>query len=442
MSDQPAYEVPPPGLPFPPREKRRPGWPIGCVQSWRDGLTKWEAELLGSQGENFVNYPAPDATLGGKPAKFLKVTTIGALRHTLECAYAYIKELEGDRESLAKQLQETEARCVTRANLANFQPNLAQAIQSYANFTQRATTHLKTAMSVQEETIARDRQLLANPDTPRKKFWAAYQRLVLTVESKVNPWTHQDFTLEEREDHAHTGFLTELGEILDIEKKHQFYGKPYDINHITEEIGDLLWYAALYSWVNYQVEPGHNRFLNSKMETGGYDVDSSWIIKDHIKCLMGRISNWNTWAADTFMPEVRMVRDMYRAHGCDIPPLREIARRNIFKLLDSRYKSGSFSQEEAVNRDLAEEAEKLRGTGVDGNSLYVPEPEDGFTTNLVTAGTGHTPEPTEGFDPEDDEEPIIHYHSYDDDDVGEDSELEDDYDDFEGSDLYDEDDDC
>lgn len=365
-----------------------------------------------------------------------------------------------DRTTLSKQLQETEERCVALAaaashhaavnqNLVNrndysipqdmksyldipdtsappitsswdesspSKADIKSAIRKFFKLTKHQNQLLADAMHAQEETIAKDRQLLADPKTPRKKFWAAYQRLVLTVESKVNPWTHQDFTLDEREDHAHTGFLTELGEILDIEKKHQFYGKPHDINHITEEIGDLLWYAALYSWVCFQQESNAeiptNCFLNSKKETGGYAVDSTWIIKDHIKCVMGRISNWNSWAADTFMPEVRMVRDMYRAHGCDIPPLREIARRNIFKLLDARYKSGSFSQEEAVNRDLADEAEKLRGTGVDGNSTHVPEPtEDSFLSgldeyrasrlDLITPGTGQDPDTQAEFDPED-----------------------------------------
>lgn len=45
--------------------------------------------------------------------------------------------------------------------------------------------------------------------------------------------------------HGILGIATESGELLDILKKHLFYGTPLDIAHIKEEIGDKFWYIAI-----------------------------------------------------------------------------------------------------------------------------------------------------------------------------------------------------
>lgn len=45
--------------------------------------------------------------------------------------------------------------------------------------------------------------------------------------------------------HASIGITTESGELADTLKKHIFYGKPLDTVNAIEEVGDLLWYAAL-----------------------------------------------------------------------------------------------------------------------------------------------------------------------------------------------------
>ena len=52
--------------------------------------------------------------------------------------------------------------------------------------------------------------------------------------------------LRQRElQHAAYGLATETGEFIDPVKKHQFYGKPLDTENLIEELGDILWYAAL-----------------------------------------------------------------------------------------------------------------------------------------------------------------------------------------------------
>jgi NTP pyrophosphatase (non-canonical NTP hydrolase) len=46
--------------------------------------------------------------------------------------------------------------------------------------------------------------------------------------------------------HAVMGVSTEAGELLDVAKKAMFYGKDVDLINLDEEIGDVLWYIAIY----------------------------------------------------------------------------------------------------------------------------------------------------------------------------------------------------
>jgi NTP pyrophosphatase (non-canonical NTP hydrolase) len=46
--------------------------------------------------------------------------------------------------------------------------------------------------------------------------------------------------------HAALGIATEAGELLDPFKKAMFYGKSIDLVNIDEEVGDILWYVAIY----------------------------------------------------------------------------------------------------------------------------------------------------------------------------------------------------
>ena len=45
--------------------------------------------------------------------------------------------------------------------------------------------------------------------------------------------------------HAAMGIGGEGGEVVDIIKKHIYYGKPLDNDKVLEEIGDIFWYANL-----------------------------------------------------------------------------------------------------------------------------------------------------------------------------------------------------
>lgn len=46
--------------------------------------------------------------------------------------------------------------------------------------------------------------------------------------------------------HGVIGIATEAGELLDAVKKSAAYGRPLDLVNMDEEIGDLLWYIAIY----------------------------------------------------------------------------------------------------------------------------------------------------------------------------------------------------
>lgn len=51
----------------------------------------------------------------------------------------------------------------------------------------------------------------------------------------------QDFDLM----HSVYGLAGEVGEFADAVKRYQVYGKPFDMANAAEEIGDILWYAAV-----------------------------------------------------------------------------------------------------------------------------------------------------------------------------------------------------
>lgn len=46
------------------------------------------------------------------------------------------------------------------------------------------------------------------------------------------------------------GLAGEIGEVIDIMKKHIYQGKELDITDVIEEVGDVLWYIANFCSVN------------------------------------------------------------------------------------------------------------------------------------------------------------------------------------------------
>lgn len=46
--------------------------------------------------------------------------------------------------------------------------------------------------------------------------------------------------------HGAIGLSTEANELLDMLKKHIYYGKEIDTVNMKEELGDLMWYIAIF----------------------------------------------------------------------------------------------------------------------------------------------------------------------------------------------------
>ena len=56
-------------------------------------------------------------------------------------------------------------------------------------------------------------------------------------------------------EHCAYGLVTESGEILDMLKKHKFYGRDFNMVNLKEELGDLLYYIhILCDAINYPIE--------------------------------------------------------------------------------------------------------------------------------------------------------------------------------------------
>lgn len=75
--------------------------------------------------------------------------------------------------------------------------------------------------------------------------WNEYVKSVLKTESF--DWDKINVRLLEqaRAIHALLGINTEQAELSDMIKKYIFYGKPFDMVNLKEEIGDKLWYLAV-----------------------------------------------------------------------------------------------------------------------------------------------------------------------------------------------------
>lgn len=73
-----------------------------------------------------------------------------------------------------------------------------------------------------------------------------YIKQALVTESRDwKPVKERSSSISLRILHASLGMTTEGAEVADIIKKHVFYGKPLDRDHLLDEMGDLAWYIAI-----------------------------------------------------------------------------------------------------------------------------------------------------------------------------------------------------
>ena len=56
-------------------------------------------------------------------------------------------------------------------------------------------------------------------------------------------------------EHCAYGLVTESAEIMDMLKKHKFYGREFNMVNLKEEVGDLLYYVhILLDEIDYSIE--------------------------------------------------------------------------------------------------------------------------------------------------------------------------------------------
>lgn len=145
--------------------------------------------------------------------------------------------------------------------------------------------------------------------------------------------------------HMRLGIFTEFGEIVDIFKRKFAYGKEVDVDHLSEEIGDLFWYLANLHNITeraFFTRVPDNNLISKQAETleqareALLGIDPVEVISQDVEVLMF------------------IGYDIALAYELDI---HEILEKNVAKLKE-RYPEG-FNEDDAVNRDLEAEAEVL-----------------------------------------------------------------------------------
>lgn len=94
----------------------------------------------------------------------------------------------------------------------------------------------------------------------------------------VEKTSRKDLPKDERIMNALMGMCGEIGEVVDIFKKHLFQGHDLDVNHVVEELGDVLYYMC---WLAIELDIDFSEicFENmAKLEErypAGFSVDRS-----------------------------------------------------------------------------------------------------------------------------------------------------------------------
>lgn len=153
-------------------------------------------------------------------------------------------------------------------------------------------------------------------------------------------------------DHGIIGMMTEAGELLDQMKKHWFYGRELDVVNIKEELGDILWYAAIWYHESKLDFPFKRESALTAENPDDYyglckltsDLWYSSYIDDSIKC------------RDAFYGIVCTVMLIAKRYELSFVGILETNIRKLRKRFPD-----SFDLDKAINRDLDAEREILEG---------------------------------------------------------------------------------
>jgi hypothetical protein len=141
--------------------------------------------------------------------------------------------------------------------------------------------------------------------------------------------------------HGCIGLVGEIGEIADALKRHLYYGTDLDIRNLEEEIGDVMWYAALLADSTSDISFNYQRCY----------------VKGDIVPPVAQLAHWSGYMffAVTSSKSVRQsdYYNMLVALGKLIHRIgyswEQAATDNIAKL-SKRYPKGTFDADDAVAR--------------------------------------------------------------------------------------------
>lgn len=71
------------------------------------------------------------------------------------------------------------------------------------------------------------------------------QQALLNDRNDYDSFTSKITGKQMRMMHAAMGISGEVGELIDVIKKHILYGKELDTKHLLEESGDVMWYFSI-----------------------------------------------------------------------------------------------------------------------------------------------------------------------------------------------------
>lgn len=183
--------------------------------------------------------------------------------------------------------------------------------------------------------------------------------------------------------HACDGFTTEVGEMVDVLKRHEQYGKPIDYVNLIEELGDWAWYfaEAMNATGVYQLCKDNIRdfcdyfqYLQHTDNSVSYDLPMFRTATDRLTMgLSGIVNLFHNQTSDELNAKDRASKclgHMLEAWSMAVTALRadpaDIFAKNITKL-QARYPD-KFTSECALNRDLNKERQVLEGKSTNAGS--------------------------------------------------------------------------
>jgi NTP pyrophosphatase (non-canonical NTP hydrolase) len=167
-------------------------------------------------------------------------------------------------------------------------------------------------------------------------------------------------TLYENAQHAGFGLMTEVGEILDTYKRHQFYKTELDTKNLIEETGDVLWYISLGYHSMGKEMPASAPVPSSKI----YCIATPISLNKLLAKLAHHAANFfsvtmmypDTWEDEQLeydLDSIYWYLTQYLGQELKVT-VEDAAEVNIEKL-SKRYPNHIFSIERALNRDTGHE---------------------------------------------------------------------------------------